>query len=295
MFEISRVFHVTHVVDDLDAALDWYANVLGALPLGPPLAGPTGSRICLVLVGDLVFLPMSPGSDDRTTLRVRHRFGQHLHSLAWFVDDPADLIAVLQSRGLALRDEYGRPLDGIDHEIWTPPRQAPCLLEFFRSPAETGATGTGLPTDPRFGPGWSPEAWRQHPLGIEQTACLTVVTGDEKTATAFFTDALRGDIINTVDETDWDAHSTLIQVGDHTVIEVAQPLDTTSRPGADLAANGEIFHAVTLQVADLDAAADFLLSKGLRLERPTSHALAIDPEDTFGLMLRFTDRPVLEW
>jgi catechol 2,3-dioxygenase-like lactoylglutathione lyase family enzyme len=295
VFQISRVFHLTHVVDDLDATLRWYGEVLGAEVLSQPMRGPTGGNICLLLVGDLVVLPMSPAPEDAGTLRFRHRFGQHLHSIAWFVEDPADLIETLQARGLALRDEFGRPLDGIEHEIWTPPRQAPCLLEFFRSPSEAGpGSGVGLPHDPRFDPGWRP-ASLTHPLGLIQTACLTVVTDQPERATEFFTEALHGKVIAEVGATAWATRSTFVQVGDFSVVEVALPLEERSAAATDLAANGEILHAVTFQVGDLSAAIDYLGAKGMGLERAGPHAVTMSPENTFGLLVRFTDRPVTAW
>jgi catechol 2,3-dioxygenase-like lactoylglutathione lyase family enzyme len=294
VFQISRVFHLTHVVDDLDATLRWYDEVLGADLLSSPMRGPTGGNICLLVVGDLVVLPMSPAAEDAGTLRFRQRFGQHLHSIAWFVEDPADLVDTLQGRGLALRDEFSRPLDGINHEIWTPPRQAPCLLEFFRSPSDAGpGIATGLPTDPRFEPGWKPKA--DHPLGITETACLTVVSDEPERAAEFFTEALHGKVIAEVGETAWSTRSTFVQVGDFTVVEVAQPLDQTSEAGADLAANGGILHAVTFRVGDLEAASDYLESKAMRVQRIGPHAATISSEDTFGLLVRLTDQPVTAW
>jgi catechol 2,3-dioxygenase-like lactoylglutathione lyase family enzyme len=295
VFQISRVFHLTHVVDDLDATLRWYDEVLGAELLSSPMRGPTGGNICLLLVGDLVVLPMSAAPEDAGTVRFRQRFGQHLHSIAWFVEDPADLVATLEARGLALRDEFSRPLDGINHEIWTPPRQAPCLLEFFRSPTEAGpGSGVGLPDDPRFKPDWTPKSIG-HPLGISQTACLTVVTGEPERATEFFTEALHGKVIAEVGETAWATRSTFVQVGDYTVVEVAQPLEATSAAATDLEKNGEILHALTFQVGDLGAAADYLESKAMRVDRPAPHALTVNPEDTAGLLVRFTDQPVTAW
>lgn len=296
MFRISRVFHLTHMVDDLEATVRFYEEVLGGTLLGSPMRGPTGASISLVLVSDLVFLPMTAAENDTGALRFRERFGEHLHSLAWFVEDPADLVATLEARGLNLRDELGRPLDGIEHEIWTPPRQAPCLLEFFRSPSEAGqGSGVGLPHDPRFTSGWAPTPWTQHPLGIKRTACLTVVAADAARGAAFFTDALGGRITGHAHETPWGTCSTFVNVGDHTVVEVAQPLDQTSRAGADLATNGGILHAATFLVADLGATADHLASKDLAVEEAGSHGLTIDPAHSHGLLLRFTDLPVESW
>lgn len=297
MFEVSRVFHLTHVVDDMDACLRWYDDVLGAQRLGDQMAGPTGGQICLLLVGDLVLLPLAPVATDAGTTRFRERFGEHLHSIAWFVEDPADLIDALTARGLALRDEYGRPVDGPEHEIWTPPRQAPCLLEFFRSPSDPppDRPPVALPTDPRYQEGWSPAAWLEHPLGIVGTACITVVAEDQGAAVDFFTGALRGSVLAEVDQTPWATRSTMVAVGAHTVVEVATPLDTDSLAARDLAANGGILHALTFQVADLAAAEAHLAGKGLAVTRAGDHGLAVDPADTHGLVLRFTDRPATTW
>jgi catechol 2,3-dioxygenase-like lactoylglutathione lyase family enzyme len=296
MFKINRVFHLTHVVDDLEAASSWYRDVFAAQPLGHSGGGHTGGGIHLMLIGDIVVMPMTVGPADAPAQRFRQRFGQHLHSIAWFVEDPVDLVRSLLARGVSLRDELGQPLehldaDDVDHEIWTPPRQAPCLIEFWPVPWES-KSGLG---DPRFEPGWSPAMWSEHPLGIQRTACLTTVTPDIDSSAAFFTDVLGGTTIADLASTQWGTRSRFVQVGEHTVIELAQPLDATSRAATDLDAHGPILHATTFQVTDLGRAAEHLADKGVGVERPSPNALVIDPDDSAGILLRLTDLPISEW
>src|SRR5215470_6544783 len=163
MFDIVRTYHVTHVVDDIDGATAWYHDVFSPHVVRERTDGPQGVALTLNLVGDIILMPMSssPGQDSAPG-RFQARFGQHMHSLAWFVDGLPDLVDTLIGNGLSLADEYGRPTEVASEEVWTRARQAPVLLEFVRSIGEDGAG-----YDPRFGADWSIAPYRDaHPLGI---------------------------------------------------------------------------------------------------------------------------------
>ena len=165
------------------------------------------------------------------------------------------------------------------------------LLELVESPGEK-ASGY----DPRFGADYSSATYRDtHPLGIERTACLTVTTDDGERATEFFVNAMAGKVVHEVARTPHGTKSTMVQIGEETVVEVAQPVDADSRAAKDLEKCGGMLHAVTFQVKDLAKAADHLTSKGLRLERPADGHVVIDPADSHGALFRFTDRPVTTW
>lgn len=290
MFTIDRTYHVTHVVDDIDATTDWYDDVFSPLVLTERSDGPQGVALTLNLVDDIVMMPMSstPGHDSAPG-RFHARFGEHMHSLAWYVDGLPSLVDTLQAEGLSLADQYGRPTQVASPEVWTRARQAPALLEFVESPRSTT-------NDPRFGRGWSTAASRDsHPLGIERTACLTIVTDDCQQATAFFRSCMAGRVVHEVEHTVHGTRSTMVQIGDETVVELAQPVDRDSRAARDLGRVGGMLHAVTFQVADLRRAADHLAGRGLRLEQPAEGHLVVDPEDAHGALFRFTDRPVTTW
>ena len=293
MFSIDRVFHLTHLVDDHEAMLALYDEVFGARMHWDRRTGPGGVTISLLLVGDLVVSPMTPGEGGAPApQRFRERFGQHLHSIAWYVNDAADMVEHLAPRGLALKDEYGRPLDGINHEIWTPARKTPTLVEFIDT-----SLGDIAGSDPRFAPDWSTAYWREEqPLRIQGTACLTCVVEDLAAGTDFFAAGLHGEVIQEIARTPYGTRSVMVQVGPYTVVEVAEPVDAASRAAADLAAcGGDMLHACTFLVADATRAAEHLRSHGLRVEEPAPGHVVLDPADSQGTLFRFTDRQVATW
>lgn len=291
MFEVNRVFHLTHLVEDHDATLRWYDDVFGAQVYWEKRTGPGDVTISLLFVNDLTVSPMTVSPTGAPApAKFRKRYGEHLHSIAWHVEDATDLVQHLQGQGLLLKDELGRPLDGIDHEIWTSPKQSPCLIEMI------GLHMTAMhEDDPRFDePDWSSRWAAERPLGIERTSCITVVSNDVAAGAEFFVESLHGKVLHEGD-TPWGTHSSFVQVGPYTVVEVAGPTDPSSRAGADLAKNGQIVHAMTFQVRDLAAAEAHLTSLGLRLEKPADGHLGIDPADAHGLVVRFTDREIGAW
>jgi hypothetical protein len=75
------------------------------------------------------------------------------------------------------------------------------------------------------------------------------------------------------------------------VVELHKPLSSETRAGRDLAANGELPHACTFTVRDLEAAERHVESLGIGVERaPTRFTL--DPADAFGAVYSFTERVV---
>jgi catechol 2,3-dioxygenase-like lactoylglutathione lyase family enzyme len=291
MFSLPKVFHVTHVVDDFDAAVRWYEEVFAprsgwGRPTGAEGAGPLGTtRLALLSVGNTVMMPLraAPGMGPE---RFRERMGQRLHSLALYVDDPQALIDHLTAQGQHLADYMGQPVTDPLGEIWTRPKQSPLVFEFFQP-----RDGMG---DPRYNdPAWSPSYWRdEHPLGI-QSAFYTCVTADSEAAVRFLVDGLLGSVVHEA-VTPYGTRSRFVQLSDEVTIEVAQPVDRSSRAAADLAVGG-MFHAVTFRVGDLDRATEHFEAHGVRTERVAPGHVAADPADTFGMLLRLTDRDVADW
>jgi catechol 2,3-dioxygenase-like lactoylglutathione lyase family enzyme len=286
MFEFPKVFHVSHVVDDLDAAVAWYDEVFS--PRRWQRSELFGTSLALLVVGDVVMMPMQPsGAVPTAPGRFRERFGQRLHSLAVYVDHPVDLIDHLRSLGLRLTGSDGTELRNPQDEIWTQPRQTPMLFEFFEPRPSMH--------DPRLEEeDWSSSYWREsHPLGITG-ACFTVVTADADVATRFFVEALRGKVVHERTVAPYGTRSAFVALNDEVMIEVAEPLGTDSDAGRDLAERAT-FHAVTFQVADLERAAGHVESKGIRTERPAPGHLALEPHDCFGVRFRLTDRDISAW
>jgi catechol 2,3-dioxygenase-like lactoylglutathione lyase family enzyme len=286
MFSLPKIFHVSHVVDDLDAAIEWYLDVFS--PRVWQRTELFGTSLALLVVGDVVMMPMSPPPGASTAPgRFKERFGQRLHSLALYVNEPVALIDHLHGLGLRLTGSSGQPLRDPTDEIWTHPRETPMLLEFFEPRPSM--------SDPRLEEaGWSSAFWRdEHPLGI-MGACCTVVTPDLDDATRFFVDGLRGTVVHRGDVIPYATRSSFVTLSDEVTMEVAEPASADGSAAQDLT-TGATFHAVTFRVADLPRAATYLASKGIRMERSgAGHAVA-DPEHTLGVRMRFTDRDVTDW
>jgi catechol 2,3-dioxygenase-like lactoylglutathione lyase family enzyme len=285
MFEIQQVFHVSHVVDDLDAAMAWYDDVFA-----PRVWQHTelfGTQLALLVIGDTVLMPMSSGpSVASSPARFRERYGQHLHSLALYVDEPVEMIEHLRGMGLRLTGSSGQELEDPRDEIWTQPRQSPVVLELFE-PRESME-------DPRHEADWSSSYWRtEHPLAI-QGAWYTVVADDVPAATAFFEGALHGKVVHESADTPVATQSRFVALGDSVVLELARPLDPDSGAASDLAA-GTTFHAVTFVVADLARAGEYVTGKGIRVTRPTDDVVVLDPADTLGVQFRLTASPFTTW
>jgi hypothetical protein len=74
------------------------------------------------------------------------------------------------------------------------------------------------------------------------------------------------------------------------VIEAAQPLSPSSPEGRDLEEAGEGIYALTFKTKDLKRAADYLQSKKQRIELEVADSLVLNRDDSFGMVLRFTQR-----
>jgi catechol 2,3-dioxygenase-like lactoylglutathione lyase family enzyme len=286
MFKIGKIFHLTHVVNDLAAVDRWFDEIFAVNRFYHGFEKLAAREASLVLIGDLVMEPVMlakvPDADRTPIGKFLARFGQHFHSIAWYVDDVGAMAADLGQHNLRLYDVTGRvvkpPLR--TEAIWTHPKETHALLEF-------AATGNYI-VDPRLQPGWTTAPWRDHPLGIDRTSHITVLFGDLKVAKSLYVDLLGGKLLHE-SETPGRKRSAFIAVGEDTIIEAAQPLSATSAEGRDLEANGEGVHAVTFKTLNLTRAAEFLKSKKQRIQAENANSFVLNVEDSFGMPMGFTD------
>jgi catechol 2,3-dioxygenase-like lactoylglutathione lyase family enzyme len=290
MFKIGRIFHLTHVVKDLAAADRWYDEIFSVNRFYHGFEKLASREASLVLIGDLVMEPVMlsnvPNAEKTPIGKFLSRFGEHFHSIAWYVDNVGAMAADLTERNLRLYDVTGKvvkpPMRA--EAIWTHPKETHALLEF--------AVSGNYIADPRFQPGWTTAPWREgHPLGIDRTSHITVLFGDLAVAKKLYVDLLGGKLLHE-SETPGRKRSAFIAVGDDTVIEAAQPLSASSPEGRDLEANGEGVHAVTFKTLNLQRAGEFLKSKGQRIESEGSNTLVLNAGDSFGMPMSFTDRAI---
>jgi catechol 2,3-dioxygenase-like lactoylglutathione lyase family enzyme len=244
----------------------------------------------LVVLCDAVIEPLGPafsaeGWDAMPLGRFYRRFGSHWHSIAWYTDDPGDIWQRCTDNGIRVLGAVGVPAGqrpAADLPIMTHPKDTVTQLEFM-NPGEALTK-----QDPRLRPDWDPDWWlRNHPLGLRRLGYTTVLTRDLDRARHVYVDVLGGTLLleNTSELTG--TANVYVQLGE-VVIELARPVRYDTIAAADQAANGEIHHAATFQVADLDQAEQYLTAKGVKTADRDAETLIIDPATSHGAVFRFT-------
>ena len=287
MFTIGKLFHLTHVVDDLEAADTWYDEVFSVTRFYNGYEELAGRHASLLAIGDVIMEPMMPAQVENlrnpSVKRFHERFGQHFHSIAWYVDDVAAISARLDTEGLRLYNLVGKVVKPPYNTaaIWTHPKQTPGQLEF-------AVSGDYL-ADPRLEPGWSSDPWRQHPLGLQRASHIGVVVRDLPVAKRLYCDVLGGNLMHE-EHTAGRKQSAFIAVGEDTVVELVRPLSSTSPEGRELEQSGEGIYSLIFKTADIGQAQDFLRSKQLRPEPDGAETVILGPDQAFGMVVGFTQR-----
>jgi catechol 2,3-dioxygenase-like lactoylglutathione lyase family enzyme len=291
---IREFFHLVQIIDDFEKTDDRYRALLAPEVFMSKSWSDFDKRwASLSVIGpDFVLELMEPSqleADQNSPLPKFHgRHGQHLHSLAWFVDreDIETLMARMRRSGVRVLTPYPTPPEGAE---------APSTLTFFTHPKDTfgqlefQAMSATIHGDPHLQPGWSGAYWRdEHPLGIERTSHLTTVVADLDRARSFYTEVMDAPPFH--EEVGPDRRSAFVMVGTETVVELAQPTSDDSRLGRDLAEHGELPHAMTFKVADLDAVANHLAAAGFGTAERSDDSIVVEPADLFNAVVRFTTR-----
>jgi catechol 2,3-dioxygenase-like lactoylglutathione lyase family enzyme len=287
MFKIGKLFHLTHVVDDLDTVDKWYDEVFAVTRFYHGYEKLAGRVASLIAIGDVIMEPMMPARVENlrnpSVKKFHERFGQHFHSIAWYVDDVEDISARLDQEHLRLYNIVGtqvKPPHKMD-AVWTHPRETPGQLEF--------ALHGDFAKDPRFEPTWSTAPWREHPLGIERASHIGVVVRDLPAAKRLYCDVLGGKLIHE-EEIPGRKKSVFVAIGEDTVVELIQSYSSESLEGRDLEKNGEGVHSLIFKTKDLNRAQDFLKAKQLQPKPDGQDSIVLGPDQAFGMVFGFTQR-----
>jgi catechol 2,3-dioxygenase-like lactoylglutathione lyase family enzyme len=284
-FEIGRLFHLTHVVGDLDTVDRWYDEIFSVVRFYHGYEELAGRDASLIAIADLVLEPMAPARGrelrNRSVQRFQDRFGEHFHSIAWYVDDVGAIARRLDEHGIRLFNIVGRQVapDERTAAVWTHPKETFGQLEFARY--------TDSIADPRFDPDWSTVRWRDHPLGIEGTSHIGIVVRDLAAAVRLYCDVLGARPFHESTVPDR-KRSVFVAVGDGTVVELAEPLAATSPEGQELERHGEGIRSVVYRTADLDRAHAFLDEHGLTPDHDDDDTIVLGPAQAFGMTVGFT-------
>ena len=288
MFKVGKLFHLTHVVSDLAAVDKWYDEIFGVTRFYRGYEKMAGRDASLIAIGEVVMEPMMPARvanlQNQSVKKFHDRFGQHFHSIAWYVDDVPQISAELAGNSLRLFNITGQQVKPAEERfaIWTHPKETFGQLEF--------AVIGKYSIDPRLQPAWSAAFWAErHPLGIERASHITVVVRDLPSARRLYCDVLGGKPIHE-EEIGGRKRSCFVAVGEDTVVELAQPLSTSSGEARDMEQNGEGIYSITFKTNDLEKATNFLRSRQLRPEPEGADTAVLGKDQAFGMVVGFTRR-----
>jgi catechol 2,3-dioxygenase-like lactoylglutathione lyase family enzyme len=291
-YGIGIMIHSVHMTDDVPTLNRFYEEVFGGLVymgVDSPNWLPVEDRWAgLVQIGDLCIETMAPNMPADPTKPVGKfytKFGRHLHSVGYKVDDLVGLGNHLISKGIYIGAPGGGKLEKV----------APDTVYFYPSPRDTAGLmvelcAVDMPDDPRLLPTWSSQVkmWELgHPLGIRRLAYITLGVRDLESATRIYVDAMQAVPVHEGLDDGGRFRYQIVQIGD-CLLQLAQPLDEESPLGRHVARWGNMIYGITFKVRDLGSVENWLEKKNIRTSRPNPTVVAADPEDTYGAPYFFT-------
>ncbi|SEP23453.1 VOC family protein [Trujillonella endophytica] len=290
---IGQMVHVIHVTEDAQALREFYERVLGGFVYsgvdGPDYLDWEDRYATLLMVGDLCIETMAPRlpADPRFSVaRFHTKYGRHLHSVGYKVDDLNGLQRRLLDRGIPISSPGGGKLSDVDPEA----------AYLFPSPRATAGllielTSHDMQNDPRLLPTWSSleGMWRTHPSTLESFSSVVLAVGDLDSAVQTYVDALQAVPLASGSDPELDTDFQVLQLGD-CLLEIVQPRSADSDLGRHVATWGNMIYALRFLVRDLDAATSWLEGNGVRTKRIGDDLLVTDPEDSHGAPMFFGTR-----
>jgi methylmalonyl-CoA epimerase len=105
----TEIDHVAIAVNDLDAAIAWYADVFGAEVTHREVVESDGVEEALVRVADSYIQLLTPTRDDSPVAKYLAQRGEGLHHIAYRVADCAVALEIVKESGARVIDNAPRP------------------------------------------------------------------------------------------------------------------------------------------------------------------------------------------
>ena len=106
---LTEIDHVAIAVNDLEAAISWYADVFGAQVDHRELVERDGVEEALLKVADSYVQLLTPIRDDSPVAKYLASKGEGLHHIGYRVDDCAVALQAIKDAGGRVIDEEPRP------------------------------------------------------------------------------------------------------------------------------------------------------------------------------------------
>ena len=108
-FELTEIDHVAIAVNDLEAAITWYAEVFGATVDHREVVESDGVEEALLKVADSYVQLLTPTTDTSPVAKYLASKGEGLHHIGYRVDDCAAALESVKASGGRVIDEAPRP------------------------------------------------------------------------------------------------------------------------------------------------------------------------------------------
>jgi catechol 2,3-dioxygenase-like lactoylglutathione lyase family enzyme len=289
--EIKKLYHLTLLVEDLAEAEAFYAQVFSPLCFMRGYAPfPLHRDAALLAIADTVIEPMQPlppesGQKATSIYRFLDRFGPRVHSLALLVSGADELAARFEAAGVHWTN------GGMDNHVFPHPKDFPGLLEL----ADFGdrLERFSLP-DPRLRSQYDQAYWRDaHPLGIAFTSHYTLVVRDHDDAANRYIGLLDAKRLPDQPSSTSGARSAYVALSDGTVIELAEPIDSSCPFADDLTNVGETWCGLTFRVVNTRSVAAYLDRQGVPIHSNDGTTIVLDRAHTFQVHHAFTSEALI--
>ncbi|MGE0880990.1 MAG: VOC family protein [Acidimicrobiia bacterium] len=247
--KIGKLFHLTPLVDDLNAAEAFFNNTFSPLCCYRDYSTHWHRDAAILTIADTVIEPMQPhppadGQKATSWFRYIDKFGPKVHNIAFYVEDAEALGTRLTEAGIPWTN------GGVPGNVFTYPRSTAPMLEFYE-PTEH------RPTDPRLSPHWAAlrdDFWPNiQPMGILRLSHITVVVNDRAATLSMYKTVFEAVELPAQPASVPGAEATFVLFGEDTIIELAQPVAADCPIREDLETVGECVTGATFTVRALEA------------------------------------------
>jgi methylmalonyl-CoA epimerase len=139
---VTEIDHVAIAVRDLDAAIAWYAEVLGGEVVHRELVESDGVEEALVGVAESYVQLLSPTREDSPVARFLAARGEGLHHVGYRVADCAQALDAVKRAGGVVVDEAPRPGSRGTMVAFVHPKSSfGTLIELVQEGRPNGAAG----------------------------------------------------------------------------------------------------------------------------------------------------------
>jgi hypothetical protein len=294
-YGIGNMIHFVHMTDDVNKLNDFYARVFGGyrymgideLNYLPP----EDRWASLVMVADTCIETMAPNFPidvNKPVGKFYSKFGQHLHSVGYKVDDLAGLADRLLEKGIYIGAPGGGKIDKLDDET----------VYFYPSPRDTAGLMVELckidmRNDPKDQDTYTElmRLYEQHPMTFDRFSYVTLGVKDLDSAVATYVDVMQAVPIQDGIDDDLQCKYMTLQLGD-CLLQLAQPLEMDSDLGRHVEKWGNCIYSLRWKVLDLDSAEAWLNKQGVRTTRLRENLVYCNVDDTHGAPMFFTTEEI---